>query len=126
MKRQELNLDGNNREKRVMIVFLVCSRGMLEAALKKKHIEKCFLESGMIDKATGTAPVFEKLQGTCKRYKLFDSNIGISTTDKDHCCQPFQCLMKIQLENSQITYPEMKDAGLHVDIYSRGNEIFED
>ena len=34
--------------------------------------------------------------------------------------------MKLQLENSQVTYPEMKDAGLLVDIDSGGNEILED
>ena len=34
--------------------------------------------------------------------------------------------MKIQLENSQVTYPEMKDAGLPVDIDFGGNGMLED
>ena len=72
------------------------------------------------------APVFEQLLGTCKRYHSLDSNIRISKNDKDHCQQQFQRLMKIQLDNSQVTYPEMKDAGLLVDIDSGGNEILED
>ena len=72
------------------------------------------------------APVFEQLLGTCKRYHSLDSNIRISKNDKDHCQQQFQRLMKIQLDNSQVTYPEMKDAGRPVDIDSRGNEMLED
>ena len=80
----------------------------------------------MIDEATGTMPVFEKLLGTCKRYLSLDANVGISKADKDYCRQQFQPLMKIQLENSQLTYPEMKDAGLPLDIDSRGNDILED
>ena len=80
----------------------------------------------MIDEATGTMPVFEKLLGTCKRYLSLDANVGISKADKDHCRQQFRPLMKIQLKNSQLTYPEMKDAGLPLDIDSRGNDILED
>ena len=120
LKKQGLNLDGNYRKKGALIDYLVCSPEMLEAALKKKHIKKGVLEGGMIDEATGTVPVFEQLLGTCKRYHSLDSNIGISKNDKDHCRQQFQRPMKIQLENSQVTYPELKDAGLPMDIDSGG------
>ena len=59
-------------------------------------------------------------------YHLLDSNIGISKINKDHCRQQFQRLMKLQLENSQVTFPEMNDAGLPVDIDSGGSEMLED
>ena len=119
-------MDGNNKKKRALIDFLVCLPEMLEASLKKKHIKQGFLEAGMIDEATGTVPVFEKLLGTCKRYVSLDSDIGIRKVDKDHCRQQFQPLMKLQLKNNQVTYPEMKEVGLPVDINSKGCEIWED
>ena len=126
LKKQGLNLNGNYRKKGALIDYLVCSPEMLETALKKNNIKKGFVEGGMIDEATGTVAVFEKLLGTCRRYHCLDSNIRISKNDKDHCRQQFQRLMKIQLKNSQVTYPDMKDAGLPVDIDSGGNEMLED
>ena len=80
----------------------------------------------MIDEATRTVASFEKVMAICKRYHSIDSNIGISKNEKDHCRQQFQRLMKLQLENSQVTHPEMKDAGLPVDIDFGGNEMLED
>lgn len=77
LRKKGLNLDGNYQNKRALIDFLVCLPEMLKASLKKKHIKQGFLESGMIEEATGTASVFEKLLGTCKQYVLLDSDVGI-------------------------------------------------
>lgn len=65
-----LNLDGNPRKKKkALIDFLLCLPEMLEsAAMKKKHIQQAFVESGMIDDETKMVPTFEGLMSTCKRW----------------------------------------------------------
>ena len=126
MRRKGLNLDGNYRKKRALMDFLVCLPEMLEACLKKAHIKQSFVEAGMIDAETGTVPVFEKLLGTCKRYVSLDSNIGIKKWQKEHCRSQFPHLMRLQLANNEITYPEMREVGIPVDLDSKGSPVSED
>ena len=82
---------------------------MLEAVLKKKQIRKTFVEAGMTDEVTNTVPVFDALIGTCKRWVAVDKDLGIPKAKKHHCRSVFQQLMKVQLEEGQITYPLMKE-----------------
>ncbi len=50
--------------------------------------------------------------GTCKRWASDSKNIGVPKVEKDHCKNQFQTLMKIQLNEGQISYPEMKEVGI--------------
>ncbi|KAL7536826.1 LOW QUALITY PROTEIN: hypothetical protein ACHAXR_007426 [Thalassiosira sp. AJA248-18] len=107
-----LNLDGNRRKKKALIDFLLCLPELLEAAMKKKHIKNSFIEAGMIDAETGMVPTFDKLIGTCKRWVSSVKNIGVPMEVKDHCKKQFQALMKIQIKEGQISYPDMKEVGI--------------
>ena len=107
-----LNLDGNWGKKKSLIDFLLRIPKLLEAVLKKKHMRKSFVEAGMIDEATGHVPVFDKLMGTCKRWASIDKELGIPRSEKQHCRSQFQSLMKIQLKEGQVSYPEMRAAGI--------------
>ena len=59
LRKQGLNLDGNGQKKKGLIDLLVCNPETHETGLKKKNIKKAFVEEGIIDEATGTAPVLE-------------------------------------------------------------------
>ena len=107
-----LNLDGKRRKKLGLIDFILCIPEMLEAVLKKKLIRKSFVEAGMTDEVTNTVPVFDALIGTCKRWVSLDKDLGIPKAEKQHCRSVFQQLMKVQLEEGQITYPLMKELGI--------------
>jgi len=91
----------------------------------KKHIKRGFAEAGMIDEETGYVPVFEKLMGTCIRIRWgsADKNVGIQRSAKEHCREQFQDLMKIQMENGQISYTDMANHGIPRDIDSKGQEL---
>ena len=80
--------------------------------MKKKKIQEAFVESGMIDKETHMVPTFDGIMRTCKRWVSTSQDIGIPKSVKEHCKKQFQPLMKKQLENGQITYPDMKEAGI--------------
>jgi hypothetical protein len=112
LRKDGLNLGGNPRKKKALIDFLLCLPEMLESVLKKKNIKKAFVESGMIDKETGYFPVFDKLIGTCKRWVSASKDIGIPLTAKQHCKDQFSTLMKIQMREGGLSYPDMKEAGI--------------
>ena len=90
---------------------------MLETVLKKKHILKAFVEAGMIDEETKMVPVFEGLMTMCKRWGLASKDIGVQKLKKDHYRQQFQSLVKLQLTNGQISYPDMKEVGIPLGVY---------
>ena len=104
------NLDGNRHKKRALIDFLLCVPEMLETVLKKKHIVNAFVEADMIDE-------FEQLMAKCKRWGLASKDVGVQKSKKDHCRQQFQSLMKLQLKNGQISYPDMKEVGIPLGAY---------
>ena len=112
LRRMGLNLDGNPRKKKSLIDFLLCLPENLEAVLKRRHIQSSFVQSGMIDEETQMVPVFDKLIGTCQRWISLNSDIGVSRLEKEYCRNQFQTLMKIQLADGQITYPNMKSVGI--------------
>ena len=85
---------------------------MLQAVLKKKQIRKSFVGADMTDEVTNTVPVFDTLIGTCKRWVAIDKDLGIPEAKEHHCRSVFQQLMKVQLEEDQITYPLMKELGI--------------
>ena len=116
LREKGLNLDGNRRKKRALIDFLLCVPEMLETVLKKKHIVNAFVEAGMIDEETKMVPVFEKLMATCKRWGSASKDVGVQKSKKDHCRQQFQSLMKLQLTNWHISYPDMKEVGIPVGV----------
>ena len=101
------SLNLNPQKQRALIAFLRCLSENLEAFLKKKHIKKSFVESGMTDEETGMIPVFNKLMGTCERCVSFMKDIGLPKVVKEHCRRQFHPLMKIQFDRGQISYPEM-------------------
>ena len=109
---QGVELDGDPKKKKALINFLLCLPELLEAALKKKHITKGFVEAGMIDEETRMVPSFESLMSTCKRWTSASKVIGTQKSVKDHCWKQFQPLMQQQLENGQITYADMKATGI--------------
>ena len=77
-----------------------------------RHIQSSFVQSGMIDEETKIVPVFDKLIGTCQRWISLNKDIGVSRLEKEYCRNQFQTLMKIQLANGQITYPNIKSVGI--------------
>jgi hypothetical protein len=117
LREKGLNLDGNRRKKRALIDFLLCVPEMLETVLKKKHIVNAFVEASMIDEETKMVPVFEKLMATCKRWGSASKDVGVQKSKKDHCRHQFQSLMKLQLKNGQISYPDMKEVGIPLGAY---------
>ena len=90
---------------------------MLEAVLKKKQIRKSFVEAEMTDKVTNTVPVFDALIGTCKQWGSLDKDLDIPKAEKQYCRSVFQQLMKVQLEEGQITYPLMKELGIPLGMF---------
>ena len=120
LRRKGLNLNGNRRKKRALIDFLLCLPELLEAVLKKRHIRQSFVEAGMIDEQTGMVPVFDRLIGTCKRWVSIDKDVGISKEKKEHCRSQFQALMRLQLAEGQLTYPDMKELGIPLGTLSNG------
>ena len=112
LKRKGLNLDGNPRKKKALIEFLLCLPEIFDSVLTKSNIQKGFVESGMIESETETFPVFDRLIGTCKRWVSSTKTIGIPKAEKEHCIAQFQSLMKIQLDEGQITYSDTKCAGI--------------
>ncbi len=118
-----LNLDGNPRKKKALIDFLLCLPEMMERSMLKKHIKRGFVEAGMIDEETGYVPVFEKLMGTCIRWCSADKNVGIQRSAKNHCRDKFQDLMRIQMDNGQISYTDMANHGIPADIDSKCKEL---
>ena len=71
----------------------------------------------MIDKDSGMVPTFDGLMSTCKRWVSSSKDIGVPKSEKEHCKSQFQSLMKKQMENGQISYPDMKDAGIPLGAY---------
>ena len=112
-----LNLDRNPRKKKSLIDFLLCLPELLEATMKKRHIIKSFVEAGMIDEETNVVPEFDKLMGTCKRWVSCSKEIGVPKADKDDCRSQFQHLMKLQLQNGQLSYPDMREAGIPIGMF---------
>ena len=66
----------------------------------------------MIDEDTGMVPVFDKLMGTCKRWVSSLKNIVVPKQDKDHCKTQFQHLLKVQFDEGQVSYSDMKEVGI--------------
>ena len=107
-----MNLDANPRKKKGLLNFLRCLPVMLEQAMKKEHITKPFVESGMTDDETGLFPVFDSLIGTCKRWVSSSKDVGIPRCTKEHCREQFQHLAKIQQEIGQVLYTDMLLVGI--------------
>mmetsp|Transcript_44512 Transcript_44512/g.93388 ORF Transcript_44512/g.93388 Transcript_44512/m.93388 type:complete len:511 (-) Transcript_44512:806-2338(-) len=101
----------------------LCLPELLEATMKKQHIKKSFVEAGMVDEETGMVPVFDRLIGTCKRWISSSVDIGIPKIMKQHCRDQFQHLMKIQMNEGQISYADMDEVGIPADIGSNGLEV---
>ena len=74
----------------------------------------------MIDEQTGMVPVFDRLIGTCKRWVSIDKDVGIPKRQKEHCRSQFQALMRLQLAEAQLTYPDMKELGIPLGTLSNG------
>ena len=117
LQKKGLNLDGNRRKKRDLIDFLLYMPEVLETMPKKKHIVNAFVEASMIDEEIKRVPVFEGLMATCKRWGSASKNSGVKKLKKNHCWQQFQSLMKLQLNNGQISYPDMKEVGIPLGVY---------
>lgn len=48
-------------------------------------------------------PDYNKLMATCKRWVSDKPNIGVPVDDKKICREQFQHLMKIQMDNGQVS-----------------------
>lgn len=57
---------------------------------------------------------------TCLLWGSTDKDIGITQSLKNHCRDQFQDLMRIQMENGQISYTDMTKPA---DIDSKGKEL---
>ena len=99
-------------QEKSLIDFFLCIPKLLESVLKKQHFKKLFVETCMIDSATGYVPVFDKLMGTCKRWISTNKDLSILKCKKQHYRSQFQSLMKIELKEGQVTYADMKAAGI--------------
>ena len=77
LRKDGLNLDANVRKKKVLLNFLRCLPIILEQAMKKEHITKPFVETGMTDDETGSFPSFDSLIATCMRWGSSLKDVGI-------------------------------------------------
>ena len=111
LQKDGLNLDANVGKKKALLDFLRCLPRMLEQAMKKEHITKPFVESGMTDDETGSFPSFDSLIATCKRWGSSLKDVGILRWLKVHCREQFQHLAKIQQDIGQVSYTDMLSVG---------------
>ncbi len=80
--------------------------------MKKGYVKKSFVDGGMTDPETKLCPTFDGLIGTSKRWVSSSKNIGLPMKDKDYCKSQFQQLMKIQMQEGQVTSADMTPVGI--------------
>jgi hypothetical protein len=85
---------------------------MLEQTMTKSHLQKSFVEAGMIDDKTNFFPTFNGLMATCKRWGSDLKNVGVSLATKLHVKEQLQFLARLQLDMGQVTYPDMHAVGI--------------
>ena len=110
-----LNLDSNPLKKKDSIDFLCCLPKMAEKTMPKKNSIAPFVEAGITNDETNIFPIFDYLAGTCKRWVSISKNIGISRVLKQHCNDQFTSLASFQLDEGQVTYPDMHSVGIPKD-----------
>ena len=80
--------------------------------MKKKHICNYFVQAGMVDEENGYVPSFDALMSTCKRWVSSVKDIGVPKAMKDACKAQFPKRIQKQIEEGQMSYPDMKEVGI--------------
>ena len=80
--------------------------------MKKKRIRSSFVQAGMINKETVYVPSFDALMSTCKRWVSSVKDITVPKAMKDACKAQFPKVIQKQIEEGQISYPDMKEVDI--------------
>jgi hypothetical protein len=112
MRAAGLNLDENYGRKNGLIDLLACIPKILEEYATWEAITKGFVLGGMIDPKELQNPVWNNMMSCNRRWASAQKERGLSKEVKDNCRRQFQAMMKIQLQNGQVTAEDMLAAGL--------------